>query len=278
MWDSLSAAQACAERVNRCSNVIVDGRSRTKLARAFERLANCCRRASAGLRRRLNAVIPPLLQQGAIDAEVIEAIIDAATAEFQRSSTERTAATALRAIFITHRARTPNNWVKNDLAGLRAQIQRHCEAALSTLGKRGKSVKAHMVFEALTAALESKPTSENDPSVLIAGYVQALTRIWKAAGLNPARARNPANPAYKSKFHRFADLVLTAVAEPWSRRHDSDRDQIQKMANRARMKLPKEYRQISAAFSQSDTAWLVSEHILRKGLRQRVKKSAPQTP
>src|SRR5262249_34744736 len=49
--DSVSAAQNCAETVNRRSHSIVDAASRAKARLAFKRVANCCRRASAGLRR-----------------------------------------------------------------------------------------------------------------------------------------------------------------------------------------------------------------------------------
>lgn len=267
---SILAAQVCAQAVNRRSAAVVEAKLRTRLALTFGRLGNCCRRASAGLRRRLDAVIAPLLQQNAIDAEVIEAIIDVATAEFQRSSPERAAATALRAILVAEGDSTAINWVKNDFAGLQPQTQRRCELALSRLGKTGKSVKAHIVFDTLKGALECKQIAENPTSFLIAGYIEALVPIWKAAGLNPSRASHPANPAYKSKFHRFSDLVLTAVVEPWSRRHDNDRDHMRHLAHRTRMKLPNEYRQICAALSPSDTGWLVSEHILRKGLRRRI--------
>src|SRR5262245_31064252 len=54
MVDSISAAQTCAAAVNRRSRNIVEAQSRAKVAFAFKRLANCCRRASAGLRRRLD--------------------------------------------------------------------------------------------------------------------------------------------------------------------------------------------------------------------------------
>ena len=64
---SISAAQACAEAVNRRSRNNVERQSRDKVGSAFKRLANCCRRASAGLRRRLNEAIVPLLEQDPID-------------------------------------------------------------------------------------------------------------------------------------------------------------------------------------------------------------------
>jgi len=44
--------------------------------------------------------------------------------------------------------------LRNSYAGLQAETQGNCEAALSKLSKKRKSVKAHMVFDALAAGLE----------------------------------------------------------------------------------------------------------------------------
>jgi hypothetical protein len=91
--DSLSAAQECVEAINRRSRNIVEANSRAKARLAFKRVANCCRRASADLRRHLDAAILPLLAQDPIDSEVIEAIIEATAAEFELFSKEEAAAT-----------------------------------------------------------------------------------------------------------------------------------------------------------------------------------------
>ena len=64
---------------------------------------------------------------------------------------------------VTIKSRDPSNWLKNNYAGLPAKTQRNCEAALSKLGKKGKSPRAHMVFDALAAALENKPAGNHDP-------------------------------------------------------------------------------------------------------------------
>jgi hypothetical protein len=44
-----------------------------------------------------------------------------------------------------------------------------------------------------------------------------LALLWKAAGLYSGRAYREGDPSYESKFHRYSDLILTAVAEPWVR-------------------------------------------------------------
>src|SRR5262245_47272116 len=49
--DSVTAAQNCAQAVNRRSYNIVELNSRAKARLGFKRVANCCRRAPACLRR-----------------------------------------------------------------------------------------------------------------------------------------------------------------------------------------------------------------------------------
>jgi hypothetical protein len=252
--DSISAAQNCAETVNRRSRNIVEANSRAKACLAFRRVANCCRRASAGLRWHLDEAILPLLAQAPIDSEVIEAIIDATAAVFELFSEEDAAATGSRAMMVTVKGREANNWLKNNYAGLRAETQGNCEAALAKLGKKKrKSVKAHMVFDALVAGLENESISSPDPAMLISNYVLALALLWESAGLYPGRAYREGDPSYKSKFHRYSELILTAVAEPWAQRHSGDLDHM-RWTYKARL----------APFA---TQWLISEHILRKGLR-----------
>jgi hypothetical protein len=272
--DSMSAAQVCAEAINRRSDNIVELKSRAKIRVAFKRLANCCRRASVKLRRRLDEAIGPILRRDRVDLEVIEEILDATAVEFEISSSEGTAATALRTMFVTEQGREPNNWVKNNYAGLRPDSQRDCEAALSKLRKKRGNVSASAVFEALASSLDQRGPRKAGPevSILIRNYVANIASIWRCAGLHPARARDPYDPIYKSKFHRFSDLILTALAEPWTCRHDGDLDHILKSIYEIRAKLPDEFRTVSAALRQCDQGWLVSEHILRQALRLRIQK------
>jgi hypothetical protein len=199
---------------------------------------------------------------------VIEAIIEATAAVFELFSKEEAAATGSRAMIVSVKGREPNNWLKNNYAGLRVETQGNCEAALSKLSKKRTSLKAHMVFDALAAGLANEPTSNHvpDPATLISDYVLALALLWKAAGLYPGRACTESDPSYKSKFHRYSDLIMTAVAEPWAQRHSGDLDHMRQRIYEARARMPREY-QARAVLPPSVTEWLISEHILRKGLR-----------
>ena len=264
--DSISAAQACTAAVNERSGNIVEEQSRAKVGLAFKRLANCCRRAPAGLCRRLNEAIVPLLQQDPIDLEVIHDIFAAAASQFEISP-EEAAATAMRSM--SSRA----DWLINEYSGLRPETQRNCELALSKLAQNKRPAKAHMVFKALAAGVKDKPAGnqDSDSVTLRSDYVSALARLWEAAGLHPARAYREGDSRYKSRFHRYSDLILAAVGEPWAQRHSSDLDHMRRKSYKNRAGMPREY-QASAGLLPSTAEWLISEHILRNGLRQRIQK------
>ena len=64
--------------------------------------------------------------------------------------------------------------------------------------------------------MRSTATKERTDNTLIAdlitNYVASVAQIWLRHGIRPGRAVHPSNPNYRSKFHRFVDLVLTAVS------------------------------------------------------------------
>ena len=119
-----------------------------------------------------------------------------------------------------------------------------------------------------------------DPEIatLITDYVAVVADLWRAAGLRPGRAHDPDDPKYRSHFHRFADLVLTAMIDPWSRRHDADLDEYRRAVWQAHAKLEDEYKQAGKALRRSDAEWLVSEDHIRHALARSALKTAPETP
>jgi hypothetical protein len=132
----------------------------------------------------------------------------------------------------------------------------------------------------LASVLDAKHIRKTDREVstIFQDYVVDVGSIWQAAGLYPTRARNYQDPTYKSRFHRFTDLILTALAEPWTHRYDANLNEIRRRAFDARARMPDEFRRVSAALRQCDEGWLISDHILRQALRKLVKKQPLQTP
>ncbi len=270
----MAAAYTCAEAINRHSDELVEGNSREKLCGAFKRLANCCRRAPAKLRKRLDGIIGPMLQHGFVDAELVENILDATAIEFKKSPNEKTAATALRTMFVATPDREPSNLIKSAYGGLRSESQRNAEAALLNLRNQQTGLTAAAVFGALASALDGRHPRKTDLEVkaIIRDYVVAVASISPVAGLNPGRGYNSLDPTYKSKFHRVADLILTALAEPWTDRHFDDIDKVRQEIRREIRKhqdrLPPDMRNsVSAAPRHCDQGWLISDDMLKQALR-----------
>jgi hypothetical protein len=49
--------------------------------------------------------------------------------------------------------------------------------------------------------------ADPETATLITDYVAVVADLWRAAGLRPGRAHDPADPEYRSHFHRFVELV-----------------------------------------------------------------------
>ena len=126
---------------------------------------------------------------------------------------------------------------------------------------------AVQVFETLAGILfaEKTPKIKTGTHQLRSKYVGELAAIWRRAGLKPSRANHPSNPNYRSKFHRFAEFVLTEIAQPQSRRHDPNIEAL--VAPLAPMDLPEEIRRISRAPRHVDQKWLISDDHLRTAFR-----------
>ena len=266
---SVSAAHGCAQKINRRVENIVEFQVRNKLCRAFGRIAKCAKRAPAELRRRLDVAIIPLIQGEHVDLEVIEAILDAAVKVFADYSHQEAATTALAVLTYQPPGGERYMTVKNDFPGLCARDRVKSETALAALGRTSKKRRttASDVFAALAAALQSKQSAKLNSQIhtLLVDYVTAVADVWRRAGLRPSLARHPEDPTYKSRFHRFVDLVLTAVVDPGSRRHDGDLSNVHRETRLAHQSLQPELRSIvSSALRRGDVQWLISaDHITK---------------
>jgi hypothetical protein len=170
--------------------------------------------------------------------------------------------------------------IKGDYASIGAIHQRKVEDAIAALAESGRA-GASDVFSALADALGSDHDSNPSSQIydLIVQYVVQVARVWRQVGLRPSRARHRDDASYKSKFHRFVDLVLTPMIEPEARRHLVDLDDMRRTVRRIRAALPDEVRRVvSPAPGRADTVWLVSDDHLKKALRIAAQKIDPDTP
>jgi len=134
------------------------------------------------------------------------------------------------------------------------------------------------VFEVLATAVSSHSEDGASPEIsdLLVEYVRKLGDGWTAVGLRPGRANHSDDATYKSRFHRFSDLVLMAFVDPSSLRHDGDLTEIRQKLCRSHLALPADWRAgVDVGLRRRDREWLISEDHLR---RARIQKSARETP
>jgi hypothetical protein len=297
LQSSLADAHACAQRMDQGALDVFQGRHRDRLAKILARMAKCAKRLPASPRHALDGKVRADLRQTPIDSEHIETLIETLTTGFGKWPEAEPSLTVLRAVTPgpssaeclketdaagIHRAFAEAAIIlQNDYAGLPALDQRNAESALTTLAQeRPDTLDTADVCTMLSYALASNTNDKISPAAagLITDYVTEVATIWREHGLWPSRARNPLDAAYHSRFHRFADLMLTALVDPWSKRHDGD--QVERLAKlrKARAKLPGDIRgAVRAGLPRADTEWLVSEDHLRRALK-RFQKTTPQTP
>jgi hypothetical protein len=265
---SVSAAHKCAREINRRSASRFEAHLRNKLRKVFGRIAKCAQRAPERLRQRLDQAVIPLVHQDPIDLEVIEAILDATASLFLQYREEESAKTALKAFAVTDVDGVRRIGAKVDFSGLDKIREHRVAAALTNLKKLpGSRLGAYNVFEGMAEALDSEEIQSDEIATLIVDYVASVANRWREAGIKPSRARHPEDPAYKSGFHRFVDLVITSMLEPWTLRHDGALEERAQETWRRHAELPDDFRSIaSPSLRRSDLEWIVSDDHLKKAL------------
>jgi len=276
---ALQAAHDCAKRIDQLAGDGVQLQIRRDVCERLGRVAKCVRRAPAELRRRLDQAIAPLVRENHIDLEGIEAVLDIAVEIYSAFPQHEPAPTAPAAWTdqLGTRARYPK--IKINLSAPNARDRIKAEKYVAALGQ---ACSAADVFPALSAGLQDDGTAKVNVQIhpLIVDYVAEVGEAWQRYGLKPSRAGHADNPNYKSKFHRFVDLVLTEMVEPWARRHDFDGEDLEDFYRRVRLahkSLPNEYRVIaSSAIRRADIEWLVVADHIDKAL-SRIQKTGTDT-
>jgi hypothetical protein len=247
---AISAAHECVTAQTQELQASELLRVRVAIEAACRRIANCIRRAPARVRQQLNEAITPLMGQPVLDLEVLDAIFRATLRVIKRCPDVKLARTVLGAMAQIKKAH---------YEALDMQSRASVENALAGLaGKSGAdhSVKAVDVFAAAAAALNGveQPNVSKHVQVLIIRYVVRVAEIWLGAGLKPSRAVSSSNKAHRSKFHRFAELIMIGTAAPRLLEHER-RHSPEKMGSRKAMRRP-------------GYQWILSDDHVRRALRQ----------
>src|SRR5262249_30188801 len=134
---------------------------------------------------------------------------------------------------------------------------------------RSAEFRAQTVFEVLAEGISSPARPPRGAADIMIDYVAAVAAAWNSAGLRAGRALKFGDPAYTSKFHQFCDLVLAALVEPHSRRHQKGLDQLSNGAWARQRQLPRADKKfVRGGLPRRDTRWLVTAHCVREGLRR----------
>jgi hypothetical protein len=290
LFASFSAAHRCAQAIDQRSHANADSVGLCKLHNVFARITRCIRRSPAVLRRVLDYEVWSSFQHAIIDLESMEVLIDSFIVGFSSWPKEETSLTVLRAVVpkvllpkikridLLRRCFAKGAiFLKNDYASLHSVDQRRVEAALTKLQKRPAEFDAADVCEAIANALDENDGHAVNTVIydLITDYVAAVAEIWLQHSIRPGRA---VDSHYQGRFHRFVDLVLTAVVEPWSKRHDGDQGETAASLRKAHARLSEDARKVvNPALRRSDVEWLVGEGHLRSA-RRPIQKTIPQTP
>jgi hypothetical protein len=262
IWDSVEAAHHWVVTQDLLCREIAELEARTEARRACLRISNCLKpeRAPASLRKYLNEAAFDLLQNSVIDLEIIESIFDTTLAilvGFPDDESARTARKALRKLRKTN---------YSSLGAIRGEAEKSINVWASSASQK---TAAKDFFATLGHGLNLKDPANGKITVraLTVEYVRSVATSWRRAGLKPTRISNTYNAAFRTKFHLFADLALTAMAEPWALRHDGALEILKRNLQAAYHRAPDDFkRDGSAELRRSDREWLVSDDHVKIAL------------
>jgi hypothetical protein len=287
--DSAGAAADCAQRIRRRAVDATTAKQRNQFCKVIDRIGRCIRRARAPLHREL--VVRFTMRDGKAFNEPIE-LLDALLTAFAAHPSDPASSTVLRTIvprdprFAKHSSISDNElsqaWL--DASGiLRSTYFSLGPADRKTVGLILKTVRlvleqqrsrsdnydAAIVCQSIAQGLDGGIDASEEEGIqdLIVDYTLRIANLWLDNEVKPSRAFHPEKPKHRSKFHRFADLVLTNYVEPWARRHEPERPEDQKLRQRAWSKLPPDLRKISGASRRrADVEMLVSDDHVKAAL------------
>ena len=267
--EALGAAAACGRRIGGRSLLGSRREIRARVPTALKRIGNYVARAPAETRRQLDDVVATFSLRDA-NLETIEELLTAVATMFKVLSDEEQLRTPRDETCVKMAVEARR--LQTEYPALNAEDQRRIETALSS-SLAEKPAKTSDVFRTMAAALTDPcPPVSLQSHDLVSDYVFEVAQIWLAAGIRPGRAMNCADPSYKSKFHRYADLLLTAVTEPWSSRHDAPLEAEVVNVKATDADLPPQIR--PRVSRRCDLDWLVKEDHLKKALKRIQKNSS----
>jgi hypothetical protein len=206
---SVSAAQHCVTAQSQIITLLADYNSRLTIKNACARVSSYLKRGPALFRRLVNHQIFSVFQERATGPECIAVIFRA---------TEVRLAKLWRHHKSSRLARKSLNLPSGafELLGVvpRRQLERVVADFAQNTAEKYDALGVDF-FTAVGGAIElpKKPLMGTEVRKARENYVKQLAGIWRKEGLKPSKALAFLNPSYRSRFHRFAELVLAAMTE-----------------------------------------------------------------
>jgi hypothetical protein len=283
--DAVAIAYNYTHAINATAMVNARLRALSNLGDATARIFNCMKRIEAPIRKAFDQAAQSHFSDG-VDSETIKAFLHecAVIAETHPENAD-----AGRILAALGRLEVPEeNFVSdaskmiNDHEALHPQDRWGLQDSLKDLVANPNKVTALAVFKGVAAAcaykspfLDSENKDANKIPLLeseiedadVDAYIKEVASCWKRYGLRPAREYKLDGPPkhnhkYKSRFHRFAELVLIDCLDPGARTFeptDHDVDRAQEIESR----LPREVREKLIPPGHRD---LISDHRIRQAL------------
>jgi hypothetical protein len=272
--DVLLAAAVCGEQLGLMQSAVFQEAVRISLANRLQRISNCIARSKTSRRRQLDQKIAAFLQSIDLDVDLPAAFFAILETWFETQLPSEPAKTALAAIGVA--SLSGDRHIASALEDVHPTVRACSLDVFSMTPGLPSEGLALTVFKGLGEAVGKALDVPNRRSPKVC-YVRIAALCWYANGLRPSRVTRQ-DKVYQSVFHRFVDLVLTAVVEPHSNRHFADLQSRRNQIAKHFADIPADHRGgVGKRLRQSDEQWLISDNDVKVALAS-VKKRRHQTP
>jgi hypothetical protein len=250
------------------------------------RIFNCIKRIRAPIRYSLDELAQTTFRDGHADSEAIFDFLNGCADVANGLPKENDAARIVRALGVsTAEIESPdkaftkptlkliNDW-ESMHSSVRALVEERLAITVEAAKDPATSLSARQIFSTIVHSLTVGAVTaiQGSSKAPLVAYVALVGEAWQQADLYPGRASKDGDPDYRSKFHRFVELVLIGQFDPRSRLFDrlNADELVRERELLASLLLDKEERKDVRIGPRYH--WLISEHHLRSAAVERVSK------
>jgi hypothetical protein len=286
--DAVTAAHRCAVAVSSRALSNAQDQALQEVSSAVLRILNCIKRIPAPIRYALDELAQIKFLEGHADSEVIfnffNGCADLANGLPDEIDARRiVSALGLSTIEIESLDKAiakPTLKLISDWESMHSSVRTAVEERLAIMVKEAKDsatyLSAREIFRTIAHSLTVGAVTavQGNSKDLLVAYVALVAERWRQADLYPGRASKEGDPEYRSKFHRFLELVLIDQFDPRSRLFDRLNADELMQAREFMASLPLDDEERKNVRIDPRYQWLISEHHLRSAATESVSKNA----